>query len=93
MDRFERFYYNIELVQIYLGWQAYPMDFGAIKIKLLIFCKAYPNCSILTGYESCLKLLKQGADIWLNLPLLLHEASSTSGMTAAMNGTVNVVCV
>ena len=36
------------------------------------------------------KLLKQGADIWLNLPRLTHEASGTSGMTAAMNGTVNV---
>lgn len=36
------------------------------------------------------KILKQGADIWLNLPRITHEASGTSGMTAAMNGTVNV---
>jgi starch phosphorylase len=35
-------------------------------------------------------LLKQGADIWLNTPRLTHEASGTSGMSAAMNGAVNV---
>jgi starch phosphorylase len=36
------------------------------------------------------KLLKKGADVWLNLPRLTREASGTSGMSAAMNGAVNV---
>jgi starch phosphorylase len=36
------------------------------------------------------KLLKLGADVWLNVPRPGHEASGTSGMSAAMNGAVNV---
>lgn len=36
------------------------------------------------------KLLKLGADVWLNVPRFTHEASGTSGMAAAMNGAVNV---
>ncbi len=34
--------------------------------------------------------LKDGSDIWLNTPRITREASGTSGMTAAMNGSVNV---
>lgn len=36
------------------------------------------------------KLLVAGADAWLNTPMRLKEASGTSGMKAALNGTVNV---
>jgi alpha-glucan phosphorylase-like protein len=36
------------------------------------------------------KLLVAGADIWLNTPMRLKEASGTSGMKAALNGTLNV---
>ena len=35
------------------------------------------------------RLLKQGADVWLNVPRITHEACGTSGMSAAMNGAVN----
>jgi starch phosphorylase len=35
------------------------------------------------------KLLKQGSDVWLNTPRRPREASGTSGMTAAMNGSIN----
>ncbi len=35
------------------------------------------------------KLLTQGVDIWLNTPTRPLEASGTSGMKAALNGTVN----
>lgn len=94
MDRFIRLVSNPERpVQIIWAGKPYPMDFGGIGIfdKIVNICKTYTNCSILTGYEMSLsKLLKQGADIWLNLPRLTHEASGTSGMTAAMNGTINV---
>lgn len=36
------------------------------------------------------KLLAAGADVWLNTPMRLHEASGTSGMKAALNGAVNL---
>src|SRR5690606_24571911 len=34
--------------------------------------------------------LKAGSDVWLNTPRITREASGTSGMTAAMNGSVNL---
>jgi starch phosphorylase len=34
--------------------------------------------------------MKQGSDLWLNNPRVPREASGTSGMTAAMNGSVNL---
>ena len=69
------------------------MDYQSIGVfdKIVNICKTYPNCSILVGYEIFLsKLLKQGADVWLNVPRMTHEASGTSGMAAAMNSAVNV---
>lgn len=36
------------------------------------------------------KLLVAGADVWLNTPIRLKEASGTSGMKAALNGTINL---
>lgn len=35
-------------------------------------------------------LLVAGADVWLNTPMRLHEASGTSGMKACLNGVINV---
>jgi glycogen phosphorylase len=94
MARFHRLLTNKERpVQIVWAGKPYPMDYYAIGTfdKIVNICKNYKNCSILTGYEIKLsKLLKKGADVWLNLPRVTHEASGTSGMTAAMNGTVNV---
>ena len=47
--------------------------------------------AVLTGYELRLsKILKDGADVWLNTPVVPREASGTSGMTAAMNGAINL---
>ena len=34
--------------------------------------------------------LVSGCDLWLNTPIVPREASGTSGMTAAMNGSINV---
>ena len=49
------------------------------------------NLAVLTGYEIALsRQLKTGSDVWLNTPRITREASGTSGMTAAMNGSVNV---
>jgi len=36
------------------------------------------------------RYLVQGADVWLNTPLRLREASGTSGMKATANGVVNM---
>jgi glycogen phosphorylase len=94
MERFEKLVSNTKRpVQIIWAGKPYPMDYAAIGVfdKIVDVCKRYNNCSILVGYELKLsKLLKQGADIWLNVPRLTHEASGTSGMAAAMNGAVNV---
>jgi glycogen phosphorylase len=79
-------------IQIIWAGKPYPEDFGAINIFNEIFWKTkeLPNCTVVTGYELWLSgHLKKGADIWLNNPKLYHEASGTSGMTAAMNASVN----
>ena len=49
------------------------------------------QAAIVTGYEMNMsRWLKEGSDIWLNTPRRPREASGTSGMTAAMNGSVNL---
>jgi glycogen phosphorylase len=94
MERFERFVTNTKRpVQIIWAGKPYPMDYTAIGVfnNIVNICKTYTNCSVLVGYEIKLsKILKQGADVWLNVPRMTHEASGTSGMAAAMNGAVNV---
>lgn len=94
MNRFQQLVTNINKpVQIIWAGKPYPMDYPAIALfdRIVDICKTYSNCSIITGYEMKLsKLLKQGADVWLNVPRITHEASGTSGMSAAMNGAVNV---
>lgn len=79
-------------IQIIWAGKPYPMDFNAISMfnSLVHLSKKYKNITVLVGYELKLsKLLKVGADIWLNNPRLPREASGTSGMTAAMNGAIN----
>lgn len=80
-------------IQIIWAGKPYPEDFGAINIFNEIFWKTkdLSNCTVLTGYELWLSAqLKKGSDLWLNNPKLYHEASGTSGMTAAMNASVNI---
>lgn len=80
-------------VQIIWAGKPYPQDHGALHMFNEIFYKTkeFANCAVLVGYEMELSaLLKRGSDVWLNTPRIYHEASGTSGMTAAMNGSVNV---
>ena len=80
-------------VQMIWAGKPYPEDFGAINIFNEIYWKTkdLPNCTVVTGYELWLSAhLKKGSDVWLNNPKLYHEASGTSGMTAAMNGSINL---
>ncbi|MEM1137877.1 MAG: glycogen/starch/alpha-glucan phosphorylase, partial [Bacteroidota bacterium] len=79
-------------IQMLWAGKPYPMDYGAISIfnKLVHLSKEYKNVAVLVGYELKLSsLLKKGSDVWLNNPRITREASGTSGMTAAMNGSVN----
>lgn len=93
-NRFERLIKNTAYpIQIIWAGKPYPGDQGAIDLfnSLAHLSHQYPNVAVLTGYELALsKLLKQGADIWLNNPRIPREASGTSGMTAAMNGALNL---
>jgi glycogen phosphorylase len=79
-------------IQFIWAGKPYPEDFGAINIFNEIYWKTkdIPNCTVVTGYELWLSgHLKKGSDVWLNNPRLYHEASGTSGMTAAMNASIN----
>ena len=93
----ERFYNMLNNpkypVQIIWAGKPYPMDYSAISTFNLLVeeSKNHRNMAVLTGYELALsKLLKQGSDVWLNNPRVPREASGTSGMTAAMNGSINL---
>jgi starch phosphorylase len=80
-------------IQIIWAGKPYPEDYNAINIFNEIYWKTkdLPNCTVVTGYELWLSgHLKKGSDVWLNNPRLYHEASGTSGMTASMNGSVNL---
>ncbi len=80
-------------VQIIWAGKPYPEDGEGIGLFNQIISRARPfkNCAVLTGYELGLSaLLKKGSDVWLNTPRMYHEASGTSGMAAAMNGSINL---
>jgi len=93
-ERFEKLLNNPKYpVQIIWAGKPYPMDYSAISTfnSLVEESKNHKNMAVLTGYELALsKALKQGSDLWLNNPRVPREASGTSGMTAAMNGSVNL---
>ncbi len=93
VDRFFRIANNSEYpVQFIWAGKPYPEDIDSTAIFNDIYWKTKPmkNCTLLTGYELGLSaLLKRGSDVWLNNPKLYREASGTSGMTAAMNGSIN----
>lgn len=82
-------------VQIIHAGNAHPADaFGQEVIQRMIERSRQLKDSVkivyLPNYNPDLaKLLVVGADVWLNTPTRLHEASGTSGMKAAVNGTIN----
>ncbi len=93
IERFKRIATNKDKpVQFICAGKPYPMDYNAIGIfnSLVHMSKTYKNIAVLVGYElKRSRMLKYGSDVWLNNPRLPREASGTSGMTAAMNGSVN----
>jgi len=94
MKRFHQLLSRIKYpVQIIWAGKPYPMDYNAVGVfnKLVHLAKQFDNMAVLVGYELRLsRKLKEGSDVWLNNPRVTREASGTSGMTAAMNGSINV---
>lgn len=92
-ERFLRIVQNTKYpVQVIWAGKPYPEDHDSIHVFNDIHwkTKSVRNCAIVTGYELKISaMLKRGSDIWLNNPKIYHEASGTSGMTAAMNGSIN----
>ncbi len=92
-ERFEKLMTNTDTpVQIIWAGKPYPMDYNAVSTfnRLVHLSKKYKNSAVLVGYELGLsRMLKYGSDVWLNNPRITREASGTSGMTAAMNGSIN----
>ena len=93
-ERFGRLMKNTKYpVQFIWAGKPYPKDDGAIYTfnQLHYLSHLYPNMAVLTGHELALsRLIKNGSDAWLNNPVVTREASGTSGMTAAMNGSINL---
>ena len=83
------------VVFIYAG-KAHPADHPAQQLmRELHTISNLPDFSgkllLVEGYDMGLgRLLTSGVDVWLNTPVYPMEASGTSGMKAAINGTVNV---
>lgn len=93
LQRFESLLSNTKRpIQIIWSGKPYPLDYGAMSMfnKLIHLTRKYKNATVVIGYELRLSaLMKKGSDVWLNNPRIPLEASGTSGMTAAMNGSVN----
>ena len=83
-------------VQIIHAGNAHPSDefsMGVIQriIKRSNKLKDFVRIIYLENYNPDLaKLLVSGADVWLNMPQRLFEASGTSGMKACLNGVLNI---
>ncbi len=92
-ERFHELLQNTDHpIQILWAGKPFPKDQGAIDLfnHLVHITHDYPNAAVLVGYELALsKQLKDGADLWINTPIVTREASGTSGQSAAMNAAVN----
>lgn len=96
-DRLLRILTNSQMpVQIIFAGKAHPADEpGKLLIqKVYRAAKDPKTCGRLAFLEdydmNTARLLVQGVDVWLNTPLRPNEASGTSGMKAALNGTLNL---
>ncbi len=83
-------------VQIIHAGNAHPSDpFSQGVIQRMIQRSDSLRDSVRIAYldnynPDLAKLLVAGADVWLNTPTRLHEASGTSGMKACLNGVLNL---
>jgi starch phosphorylase len=87
---------NEHPVQMIFAGKAHPHDLaGKEIIKKIVHFARDPRVStrivFLEDYDMTMsRYLTSGSDLWLNTPRRPLEASGTSGMKAAMNGTLNL---
>jgi starch phosphorylase len=93
-ERLEAIAEKIGGLQILFGGKAHPADNAGKALIREVFSEAAKARSsklqvlYLENYDWELgEQLTGGVDVWLNTPLRPYEASGTSGMKAAMNGT------
>ena len=96
-DRLMRLLTNNERpVQMIFAGKAHPHDLaGKEIIKRIVHFSSDPRVAsriiFLEDYDMTMsRYLMSGSDLWLNTPRRPLEASGTSGMKAAMNGTLNL---
>jgi len=83
-------------VQMIFAGKAHPADRSGKDMirEILQFARDYrleDRVIFLEDYDvDIARHLAWGADVWLNTPIRLHEASGTSGMKAAINGVLNL---
>ena len=97
LDRLEKIVNNFARpVQIIFAGKAHPADNPGKKILQKIFKTAQDTrfrgrIAFVEDYgEDVAKYLVRGVDVWLNNPLIPMEACGTSGMKAAVNGTLHL---
>ena len=82
-------------IQVVIAGKAHPLDDGGKEmIQSLVHFAADPEVRLrfafIEDYDmEVARVLCQGADVWLNNPRRPLEACGTSGMKAALNGTIN----
>lgn len=79
-------------IQIIFAGKPHPdsRDGHELFNEILMLSREMNGLVILPGYEIALsRILKQGSDVWLNCPRRPLEASGTSGMSAALNGSLH----
>jgi len=82
-------------VQIIFAGKAHPKDSPAKEligqVVHLTRSNGLRNVVFIEDYDmNVARYLLQGVDLWLNTPVLMQEASGTSGMKAAANGALNL---
>ena len=96
VDRLKRLLLSAERpVQIVLAGKAHPLDdAGKEMIRSLVHFASDPEVrarfAFIEDYDmEVARVLVQGSDVWLNNPRRPLEACGTSGMKAALNGSLN----
>lgn len=83
-------------VQVVLAGKAHPSDWDAKQLLQRVFVEKWglngaERVTFLEDYEMGLAShLVAGCDVWINVPRPPLEASGTSGMKAALNGSLNL---
>jgi starch phosphorylase len=80
-------------VQLVFAGKAHPADGAGRELVQQVsrFAREEPRAAFIENYNlGAAALLVQGADVWLNTPRRLLEASGTSGMKAGANGGLNL---